>query len=584
MQDMQQNVLDRKPTPIVDFRSLFNYKECSHNNYILLSWKVRQTKNFNRFGARIPLPTKMNLTLWDSLLENYHDREVIEWLKFGWPIGVPLDAPEPVSILTNHKGATSNPTDIDEYFQTEIAAGASIGPFLGVPHKNRIAIAPLNTRDKRNSSQKRVILDLSFPKGHSVNDLIPKHTYLGQPINLTYPNIDILAKRVFHLGRDCLIYRVDEKRSFRQNPIDPYDYGLIGMYWKGMYFWDINSPQGLRTGAMFCQRVTDSIRFIMNNMGFFLLNYLDDLHGCEEKTKAWNSFRALLRLMENLGRDVAPNKTTKPTDVIEVLGVWFDVMLQIIAITPTRMEEILYILQEWKFKGSATKKEMQQLIGKLQFVSKCVRPGRIFISRLLRWMKQMTDWEVRNLDDETRKDIRFWYEMLPQFSGVSIMWHLELETPDTVIASDSCLTGCGAHTESEFFHSVFPDTVLTSTNNISEREVLTVCASLKVFGHHISGKKVVFYCDNQASVACINSGRAHNAFMQKVLREIAFVSTMGQFWIRAKFLQGKMNRKADILSRWHLDPMSAQKFADAISEPMTEIHISNEVFNFVCDW
>ena len=36
---------------------------------------------------------------------------------------------------------------------------------------------------KRGTLEKRVILDLSFPAGNSVNDLISKEFYLGNKIN-----------------------------------------------------------------------------------------------------------------------------------------------------------------------------------------------------------------------------------------------------------------------------------------------------------------------------------------------------------------------------------------------------------------
>ena len=46
---------------------------------------------------------------------------------------------------------------------------------------------------KRGTLEKRVILDLSFPAGNSVNDLISKEFYLGNKINLTYPKVDNLV-------------------------------------------------------------------------------------------------------------------------------------------------------------------------------------------------------------------------------------------------------------------------------------------------------------------------------------------------------------------------------------------------------
>lgn len=568
------------------FRHMLKYNEAIANHYVQLNWKVSQFGTYNRYGARIPVPTKMNLDLLDNLLSEYSDREIVEWLKFGWPIGRPLDAPDPEPIHQNHKGANMYPQHIDQYLKQEIQANATIGPFITIPFKERVGISPINSRSKRSDPYKRrIILDLSLPKFASVNDYIPKDHYLGKPFRLTYPTIDTLAKRVHKLGTKAKIYRVDEERSFRQNPLDPIDYGLIGVFWKGLYFFDVNSPQGLRTGAMFCQRFTNSIRYIMNKMGYFLLNYLDDLHGCELEDKVWDSFHALIRLMRDINRDIAHSKTTEPTDVIEVLGIWFDVVLQIIVVSPDRMSEIMLLFDDWRFKSHATKKEMQKLIGKLQFVAKCVRPGRVFIARLLRWMHRMNDSEYKCLNDNTRADIKWWYYMIPRHSSVSVAWHLEIETPDLEIASDSNLTGCGAHNDYSYFHCLFPEFILRNTNNIAQRELIAIAASLKVFGGRIRGKRVTFLCDNQASVACVNSGRAKDEYMQQTLREIAYLAAVGDFCIRTQYIDTRSNRPADILSRWEEMERPKEMFLNSLgNKPMLETQVSEDIFKFTNNW
>ena len=61
---------------------------------------------------------------------------------------------------------------------------------------------------KRGTLEKRVILNLSFPAGNSVNDLISKEFfYLGDKINLTYPKVDDLVGIIKDKGPDCLIFK-----------------------------------------------------------------------------------------------------------------------------------------------------------------------------------------------------------------------------------------------------------------------------------------------------------------------------------------------------------------------------------------
>lgn len=96
----------------------------------------------------------------------------------------------------------------------------------------------------------------------------------------------MLAERIDQLPDTVLIYSVDMFKAFRQLEICPLDYPLLGMYWKGLFFWDCHSPMGLRTAGLFCQRTTLAVQYIHNSMEYFLMPYLDDLNGCEHESKA----------------------------------------------------------------------------------------------------------------------------------------------------------------------------------------------------------------------------------------------------------------------------------------------------------
>ena len=89
------------------------------------------------------------------------------------------------------------------------------------------SLVHLNSVPKQGSDERRFILDLSCPKGASVNDGICKDFYLGEPVNLTYPTVDDIAERIVQFGPGCLFKR-DLKRAYRQLPVDPYDYPLLG--------------------------------------------------------------------------------------------------------------------------------------------------------------------------------------------------------------------------------------------------------------------------------------------------------------------------------------------------------------------
>ena len=108
----------------------------------------------NRWGARIPINSRWNLDLMESLLKDYEDKEVVEWLRYGWPTGsLPTLAP-PEMATRNHKGATDFPEQLTKYIHKEASYGAVMGPYKKIPFMGKVGISPLSTRPKRDSTER----------------------------------------------------------------------------------------------------------------------------------------------------------------------------------------------------------------------------------------------------------------------------------------------------------------------------------------------------------------------------------------------------------------------------------------------
>lgn len=564
----------------------FNPEEAKWSPHVQLSWRVIESGTFNRYGVRQLVSTKWNLDLLETMLIGYDDSEVVEWLRYGWPVSRPWDAPDPTLIITNHNGATQFPDEVDAYIKKEIALGAMFGPFLSIPWSKRVGINTIHSRQKKNSLRRRILLDLSWPPfDTSVNSEIPVGMYLDQPMQLKYPSVDTLANRIAAITGLALIFGFDMNRAYRQLSLDPSDYSLMGIYWKGFFFWDCNSPMGLRSASIFCQRTTNCFKFIQNKKGYWLMAYQDDLNAAEPAEIAWEAFFSLRTLLATLNIDLSEEKTIEPTTCAEILGVWFDTILKIIAVTPERVQETLCLLERWRFMRFATKKQLQSLIGKLQFMAKCVRPGRVFISRLLLRLLSIPDGCTFEINDEIKMDIKFWYEFLPLFNGESVMRSIDTAVPGVEIASDCNMKACGAQSGIEYFHAKFPEAILNETNHISQRELLTVVVSLKTWGHKIKGKKIYFHCDNEASVICVNSGRTRDPFMQRCLREIAFLAALGGYEVRMTHVSSSDNGIPDALSRWYDGAEHRRRFKRLTSGiRMKQVRLSSGHFQWSCVW
>ena len=85
------------------------------------------------------------------------------------------------------------------------------------------------TRPKKNSTAKRIITDLSFPLGKSVNAGITKGYYLGIPFNLSLPSVSTLTNRIIKIGPGAWLSGGDLARAYMQLRVCPLSTPLLGI-------------------------------------------------------------------------------------------------------------------------------------------------------------------------------------------------------------------------------------------------------------------------------------------------------------------------------------------------------------------
>ena len=152
------------------------------------------------------------------------------------------------------------------------------------------------TREKQRSQNRRVIIDLSFPKGHAVNSNISKEVYLCTPFILTLPSIDHITAK----GKGSHLYKVDITTAFRHIKIDPKDYHLLGLKHEN-YFIDTCLPFRYRHGSAIFQRISDTVHHIRTPRNYDVINYVDDVIGFELSSRSNDPFQYLQDLLKKLG-------------------------------------------------------------------------------------------------------------------------------------------------------------------------------------------------------------------------------------------------------------------------------------------
>ena len=199
---------------------------------------------------------------------------------------------------------------------------------------------------------------------------------------------------------------------------------------------------GLRTAGIACQRAANILVYICKQSGVEVLNYLDDLGGAEVEDRALWAFEFLGDLLKRLGFTESVTKACAPATRMVFLGIIFDTVKMVMEVTPERVQDTLQEVAGWVTKEETSLKELQRLLGKLHFVCKCVRQGRMFVSRLLNLLRETNECGVVRVSEEARADIRWFERFLPEYNGVTLIPEARWSEPDTVLATDACLAVC----------------------------------------------------------------------------------------------------------------------------------------------
>lgn len=494
----------------------------------------------------------MNLEAWRELLIPHPDQEFVKYIlrgiEFGFRIGFKGDGMTLQSRGKNMRSAQEHPQVVTQYLEEEARLGriTNIGaPALAA--SQNIHCSPFGVIPKRNRPDKwRLIIDLSSPDNHSVNDGISKEL-----ASLSYMSIDDVIAVVLDMGKGCMLAKMDIKQAFRIIPVHPEDRGLLGMEWEGRVFLDKVLPFGLRSAPLLFTAVADALAWVMRQRGAgWLDHYVDDfVTGAPSLEECQNNVSIMKGVCKETGVPIEPEKDEGPASVIGVLGVELDTVAREIRLPPVKLSRLKSDLASWRNRKSCRKRDLLSLIGSLSHACKAVRAGRTFLRRLidLSTTARCLDRFIR-LDTGARSDIEWWHQYCSMWNGVSMMSSVSRATPNITILSDASGNwGCGAFMDSDWFQLEWVGPICDC--HITTKELVPIVLAAALWGHQWKGKTVRARCDNAAVVSIINTGSSRAKEAMHLMRCLSFIAAKYEFFMCATHIRGVDNILADALSR-----------------------------------
>ena len=316
------------------------------------------------------------------------------------------------------------------------------------------------------------------------------------------------------------------------------------------------------------------------NMGISVDVYIDDFYGAAPSTDSFSAFNRMTSLFRELGLAASDDKDVPPCTRMVCLGIEIDTNTMTLSVPSFRVQELRHELKNWLSMDTYTKHDLQRLLGKLSFVSAYVRPGRIFMCRLLNALRNISSRLDRLIiDSDMKADISWWISLLDLYNGVSVIpVNVTIANPE-VFATDACLDGCGALCFNEYFKRHFPAHL--RSRHINELELITIVIAIKLWAPRLQGRSVELASDNTTCISVINNKRSAHPFLQHCLRELWLSLSLHNIALYVRYVASRDNFVADMLSRYFVDHSCRARFDDYSSRhDLSEVVIADSLFDF----
>lgn len=461
-------------------------------------------------------------------LKNHENSEFVSYILDGFTFGFDTKVKKlnlKIQECKNLLSAQQNKSAVDELLSSEIKKGFLSGPYQTAPFQ-QYRVSPLGIAERKYSKKKRLIVDLSAPHNNdahpSINDLIDK-----DECSLSYVSIDDAIKCIKKFGKDALMCKTDISDAFKLIPILPSQYHLFCVKWRNQYYFYTRLAFGCRSSPKIFDQFSQAICWIAeNNYGIeCILHLLDDFLTIDRPDFPADRTMAVLTMLFNkLNVPLAKNKTMGPDTVMEYLGIILDSHQMQARLPMDKILRIWEMLESFSNKKSCTKRELLQLLGHLNFASRVIIPGRSFVSYLLSLASSVRELHHHvHLNAECREDILMWKLFLEQWNGVSFFYDIERTPADSMqLYTDASSTvGFGGFFQGQWFCDKWPEDLPKEEDkeiSMAFRELYPFVIASLLWGHLWTSKRILFYCDNEATVKIIHKGRSKSLSIMKMAK------------------------------------------------------------------
>ena len=523
-------------------------------------------------------------------MEAGYDKHKTNYLIRGFTKGFSLEYKGPVKVKKNSpnlKLTVGSPTDLWNKIMVEVKAKRYAGPFKKVPYKYYIQ-SPVGLVPKDKGKKTRLIFHLSYPKtGQSVNSCIPE-----EKCTVKYPDFMDAVELCMKEGESCFCAKSDMSMAFRNVPMNKKSWCYLilkathPVTGEMFYFVDKCLPFGASISCAIFQAFSESIAYLVTFRTHRpLVNYLDDFFFaalckavCDEQVQVF------LEICGKICFPVSLEKTYWGSQLLTFLGLLIDTINQKICIPLDKLSKAFELLEYVlnKRNKKITLHNLQKLTGFLNFLCRCVMPGRTFIRRLYSLGandKLLPHHHIR-ITAECRMDMQIWMKFLhdPMISCRPFINCFQQTAEDIDMYSDASGAidkGYGAYCAHRWSVKAWDEEWMrVEKPSIEYLELYAVTVAIMLWIKDFKNSTILLHCDNDSVCKMINKSSSSCKNCMVLLRLIVLECLRHNVQVTAEWLATGDNGKADALSRLEFDrfwDLCSIRMDEEPTEPPNEI-------------
>lgn len=357
--------------------------------------------------------------------------------------------------------------------------------------------------------------------------------------------------------KDWLI-KIDISQAYFHVPIAQSHQPFLCVSYQGEILQMTCLPFGLSSAPRLFAGITCWVAETLRRRGCRVLVYLDDfLLAHQDRTLLSRQAAEAVELLGSLGWQVNFQKSViDPTQSVEYLGILWNTFLNQMSLTKKKEGTITHLIEVMRFQRVCRLRQLQRLLGLLNFACFVVPRGRLHCRHLQRFSRLFRGdtQRVREIPHLALVAMEWWLGAIKEATV-----QLRLPPINHFLSTDASDIGWGAHLDQMTLAGTWNRKQKSWHSN--KKEMFAVLSALRAQGRTLENSHVLLQTDNRTLIAYIRKeGGTKSIGLLNLTFGLLAIVDQWNITLSAQYLPGRFNTIADRLSRrqplpeWHLVP------------------------------